>query len=66
VNVTVNGTPKTTSKNASIADLLRDLEMPLILVAVERNGQIVPKGSLETTRVAEGDVFEVVTLVGGG
>jgi thiamine biosynthesis protein ThiS len=35
-------------------------------VAVERNGEIVKRDVYDATAVAEGDVVEVVTLVGGG
>lgn len=35
-------------------------------VAVERNREIVPRATYDTTPVAEGDVIEVVTLAGGG
>ena len=35
-------------------------------IAVERNGEIVPKASYGETRFQDGDVVEVVNLVGGG
>jgi len=35
-------------------------------VAVERNKEIVKKNDWENTKVFEGDVFEIVTFVGGG
>jgi len=35
-------------------------------VAVEKNGAIVKRADRATTRVAPGDVIEIVTLVGGG
>ncbi len=35
-------------------------------VAVERNKEIVPRATYDTTPLAEGDVIEVVTLAGGG
>lgn len=35
-------------------------------IAVERNGDIVPKAQYEETILAEGDVLEVVSFVGGG
>ncbi len=35
-------------------------------VAVERNGEIVPKADYETVVLADGDELEVVRFVGGG
>ena len=35
-------------------------------VAVERNGQILPKPQYATTCLEDGDVLEIVGFVGGG
>ena len=35
-------------------------------IAVEKNGEIVPKALYETTLLEEGDSVEVVSFVGGG
>lgn len=35
-------------------------------VAVERNGEIVPKAQYSSTTLQDGDVLEVVGFVGGG
>lgn len=35
-------------------------------VAVEINGEIVPKATYESTILKDGDVMEVVSFVGGG
>lgn len=35
-------------------------------IAIERNGEIVPKAQYESTVLEEGDVVEVVSFVGGG
>ena len=66
MHVTVNGEgrvarrepPSRISSNAS--------EWPARAIAVERNKDIVPKAEYGATALAEGDVFEVVELVGGG
>ena len=36
------------------------------LVAVERNGNIVPKAQYDTVVFDDGDIVEVVSFVGGG
>jgi sulfur carrier protein len=35
-------------------------------VAVERNGEIVPRGAHASTLLTEGDRLEIVVAVGGG
>ena len=35
-------------------------------IAVERNGEILPKARYGQTPVEDGDVYEVVNFVGGG
>lgn len=35
-------------------------------IAVERNGEIVPKAQYQETVLADGDTVEVVSFVGGG
>jgi sulfur carrier protein len=35
-------------------------------VAVEKNGEIVPKSQYATTPLASGDALEIVVAVGGG
>lgn len=35
-------------------------------IAIERNGQIVPKAEYDTTVLQNGDCLEVVSFVGGG
>jgi thiamine biosynthesis protein ThiS len=66
LEVIVNGSPMRVASGASVADLLQRLGVSTPRVAVERNREIVPKGSYAETRLAAGDVFEVVELVGGG
>jgi thiamine biosynthesis protein ThiS len=36
------------------------------LVAVERNGDIVPRGSFAAVELDDGDVLEILHFVGGG
>ena len=66
VAITVNGEPMTLPAGASVADLLECLKVSTPRVAVERNREILPKAQYPGTRLSDGDVFEVVELVGGG
>lgn len=51
---------------ATVAELVRALNLEGKRIAVERNGEIVPKSRYGTTAVAAGDRLEVVAAVGGG
>ena len=66
LHVTVNGESRAVPAGASVADLLEQLGVATPRVAVERNKDIVPKADYRATALQEGDVFEVVELVGGG
>jgi len=63
--ITLNGDPRRTSA-ATIAELVRELELAPEKVAVERNGEIVPRSTLGEAPLAEGDRLEIVHFVGGG
>ncbi|CAH0497984.1 Thiazole synthase [Novosphingobium sp. CECT 9465] len=65
LSLTVNGEPRRAAPG-SIADLVRSLELDPTKVAVERNGEIVPRSTLANVQIAEGDVLEIVHFVGGG
>jgi sulfur carrier protein len=51
---------------ATVADLVHALNLAGKRIAVERNGEIVPKSRYADTAVAPGDRLEVVAAVGGG
>lgn len=63
--ITLNGETRQTSTE-TIADLVRELELAPEKVAVERNGEIVPRSTLEEAALGDGDVLEIVHFVGGG
>ncbi|TRD11325.1 sulfur carrier protein ThiS [Erythrobacter insulae] len=64
-SITLNGDPRQ-SPAATIADLVRELDLVPEKVAVERNGEIVPRSTLEDAPLADGDNLEIVHFVGGG
>ena len=66
VAITVNGEAMRLPAGASVSDLLERLKIATPRVAVERNREILPKAQYPGTPLADGDVFEVVELVGGG
>jgi sulfur carrier protein len=66
VKIVVNGQLRELQQPATVADLLRLLEIPLRGVAVELNLQIVPRTRHAEHMLADGDRLEIVSLVGGG
>ena len=49
-----------------MASLLEAMNLAGKRVAVERNGDIVPRGLHAATALADGDRLEIVVAVGGG
>ena len=62
----INGLEREVAADLRLSDLLVTLDLPPGRVAVERNGEIVPRGRFPETALAEGDALEVVQFVGGG
>jgi sulfur carrier protein len=67
MEVTVNGVARTVdATNPDVATLVALLGLAGKRIAVERNGEIVPKSRYAETRVEAGDKLEIVAAVGGG
>ena len=66
LDLTLNGESRRFAAPLSVADLLAELELLGKRVAVERNGQIVPRSLHADTSLASGDQLEIVVAVGGG
>ena len=63
----VNGAlRRLTPAPATIAELVRALDLEGKRIAVERNGEIVPKSRYADTPLSDGDRLEIVGAVGGG
>ena len=66
MQLTVNGETRPCHERHTVADLVHDLGLGDTAVAVEVNRILVPRQNHEATRLNDGDVIEIVTLVGGG
>jgi thiamine biosynthesis protein ThiS len=62
----VNGMPRALADGATVADLVRTMELQGKRVAVEVNGEVVPKSRWDSVPLAERDRVEIVGAVGGG
>ncbi len=66
ISITVNGEARQFERPLNCAELLAQLELAGKRVALERNGEIVPRSRFAEQRLAEGDRLEIVVAVGGG
>ncbi len=66
MQLTVNGSPHSFEQNPNLSQLLETLNLTGKRVAVERNGEIVPRSQFADTLLADGDKLEIVVAVGGG
>jgi sulfur carrier protein len=65
-SILVNGEPRPLPSPGTVAGLLAQLDLTGRRVAVERNGEIVPRSRHETETLVPGDRLEIVVAVGGG
>jgi sulfur carrier protein len=66
ISVTINGERRQLEAPLNCTELLARLDLAGKRVALERNGEIVPRSQFAVERLAEGDRLEIVVAVGGG
>jgi thiazole synthase len=66
LSVRINGEHRRVPGGTSVAEMVNDLGLDPLRVAVERNLEIVPRGTLAQVQVEDGDDYEIVHFVGGG
>lgn len=66
MQVTLNGAPREFAQPITFAQMLDELQLAGRKLAIERNGEIVPRSRFGDERLADGDRIEVVIAVGGG
>ncbi len=66
LSLTINGEPRSFPAPLTMAGLVDALELAGKRVAIERNGEIVPRSTYADIALADGDKLEVVAAVGGG
>ena len=65
-DVQINGETRRVAAGSTIAALVAEIGLDPARVAVERNLEIVPRSTLASVKVVNGDAFEIVHFVGGG
>lgn len=66
ISLTINGTPRTFDRALNCADLISALDLTGKRIAMERNGEIVPRSQFAQCQLQDGDRLEIVAAVGGG
>jgi len=66
MQVQVNGKAQEVREGATLSELLVDLKLDSVRVALELNRKLIVRKDHDETRLTEGDRVEIVTLVGGG
>ena len=62
----INGDQRLIDSSYSLMDLLVSLEMTQGHIAVELNGEIIPKSTFQQQQLSDGDKIEIVQAIGGG
>ena len=66
ISITINGEHRQFDAPLNCADLVARLELSGKRIAIERNGEIVPRSRYVEQALSEGDQLEIVVAVGGG
>ena len=66
MNVTINGEQKNVSGNTTVTNLFLQFNIQRKNIALELNGEILPKSEWLNYIVQEGDAIEIVEAIGGG
>ena len=66
MQIHVNGQLRVTKEGATVADLLREIEIRPDRVAVELNLEVLERHEFESRGLREGDRVEIISFIGGG
>jgi len=66
LHVFVNGENREFSNGLSLEQLVNELMLPGVRIAIEVNGKVVRRGDWTGTRLNDEDRVEIVHFVGGG
>lgn len=66
MQVIINGESKRLDSPLNVAQLLEQMALQGKRIAIERNGEIVPRSQFGELALADGDRLEIVVAVGGG
>jgi thiamine biosynthesis protein ThiS len=62
----INGAPRQFPRNMRVSELIEEMGLAGKRIALERNGEIVPRSQFAMQQLEDGDRMEIVVAVGGG
>ena len=66
ISVFINGEARQFDNSTNVAALLEHMQLGGKRIALERNGEIVPRSQFAHQMLSDGDKLEIVVAVGGG
>jgi sulfur carrier protein len=66
IELVINGEPRSFAAPLTLGRLVELLDLVGKRIAIEKNGEIVPRSQHADTPLASGDRLEIVVAVGGG
>jgi sulfur carrier protein len=66
IELVINGEARSFPAPLTVAQLIESLDLAGKRIAIEKNGEIVPRSQHANTPLAGGDRLEIVVAVGGG
>lgn len=66
ITLTINGAPHSFERPLHCVELIDRLQLGGKRIAIERNGEIVPRSQFAACMLQNGDRLEIVAAVGGG
>ncbi len=66
ITVSINGESRQFNQALSVAQFIEELGYTGKRIALERNGEIVPRSQFAQQMIVDGDKLELVVAVGGG
>jgi sulfur carrier protein len=66
IELVINGEARSFPAPLTLAQLVETLDLAGKRIAIEKNGEIVPRSQHASTPLASGDRLEIVVAVGGG
>ena len=66
ISVSINGVARQLDTPVNVATLLEQMQLGGKRIAVECNGEIIPRGQFNQRLLADSDKLEIVVAVGGG
>lgn len=66
LNLIINGEPRSFAAPIMLAQLVETLSLVGKRIAIEKNGEIVPRSQYAETELIDNDRLEIVVAVGGG